>query len=46
VTGVVEEPAEIFVVLVRRRSVFEWARDLLGRAPHEVLESEAPARRV
>jgi predicted Zn-dependent protease with MMP-like domain len=41
-----EEPAEFHLVLVRRRGLLEWARDLLGRAELEVIQSEGRARRT
>ncbi len=44
VDGVVEEPAELHLVLVRKRGLLEWARDLLRRATQQVLESEGRAR--
>lgn len=46
VSGIAEDPEELHLVIVRRRGTLEWLRDLLGRAPHRVLESEAVARRV
>jgi hypothetical protein len=45
VDGVVREPAELYLVLLRERGPLEWLRDLLGRAPHRVLESDARATR-
>jgi hypothetical protein len=39
VPGAVEEPAELFLVLVRTRGAWESLRALLRRAPLEVLES-------
>lgn len=40
VNGRLEEPAELFVVLVRSRGALETVRSLLRRTPLEVLESE------
>lgn len=43
--GVVEEPAEFHLVLVRRRGPLEWVRDLVRRAQLEVIQSEGRAER-
>jgi hypothetical protein len=43
VDGAMDGPGELFVVLVRRRGVLEWLRDLLTRSTLEILESDAAA---
>jgi predicted Zn-dependent protease with MMP-like domain len=42
--GITEDPLEFYLVIVRSRGALEWIRDLLGRAPLEVLQSEGRAR--
>ncbi|CAN5707433.1 hypothetical protein BH23GEM6_BH23GEM6_11430 [soil metagenome] len=42
----VGEPKSFFLVMVRRRGAMEWVRDLLGRKPQVVLESEAQAEAI
>ncbi len=44
VDGVTQQPIEFNLVIVRSRSALEWIRDLLGRAPLEVLQSEGRAK--
>jgi len=44
--GFAEEPRNFFLVIVRRRGPLEWLRDLLGRAPLVVLESEDQAEAI
>jgi predicted Zn-dependent protease with MMP-like domain len=44
--GITESPMEFNLVIIRSRSALEWARDLLGRKPLEVLHSEGRARVV
>ena len=39
--GVAAGPGEMALVLVRRRSLLDWVRGLLSRAPLEVLSTEA-----
>jgi predicted Zn-dependent protease with MMP-like domain len=46
VDGLLEEPEELFLVLVRRRGPMEWVSDLLRGAEQEVAESDARAVRA